>query len=276
MKNGWPADHVERWPVAKLVPNARNARTHSDEQVAQLAASIKEWGGTIPLLGDEAGGLRAGQGRFLAAHLLGLDTVPVMVAAGWSDAKKRAYMLADNKLTLNGDWDLERLAIELADLRDSDFDVSLIGFDDSEIEELLKADVEGRAVAGSLAERFMIPPFSVLNARGGWWQGRKAAWLALGIQSELGRGENILGMSASNDAYMYDKKNYTGKANATPGGAPMPLDRAKAYNNQAGLNAIMAQKRKPTAEPGGSKMPAADYSKRQRGDGRGRAIDPQG
>jgi ParB-like chromosome segregation protein Spo0J len=257
----WPADRVERWPVAKLVPNARNARTHSDDQVTQIAASIEEWGWTIPVLVDEAGGIIAGHGRIMAAHRLGLEDVPVMVAAGWSDAKKRAYMLADNKLTLNGEWDLDRLAIEIAELRASDFDISLIGFSESDIDDLLKADEDGGETgAGSLAERFMIPPFSVLSARGGWWQERKAAWLALGIQSELGRGENMLGMSASNDAYMYDKKNYV-KANAIPGGAPMPIDRAKAA--------------KATAEP--SKMPAANYRKTHaRGDGRGRAIDPQG
>jgi hypothetical protein len=136
----------------------------------------------------------------------------------------------------------------------------------------------------------MIPPFSVLNAREGWWQERKAAWLALGIQSELGRGEKMLGMSASNDAYMYDKKNYT-KANAIPGGAPMPIDRAKAkaFNSNDRMRALQktgdsrtephhtSGGRKPTAEPGGRKMPAADYGKSHaRGDGRGRAIDPQG
>ena len=139
----WPADRVERWPVAKLVPNARNARTHSDEQVTQLAASIEEWGWTIPVLVDEAGGIIAGHGRVMAAHRLGLEDVPVMVAAGWSDAKKRAYMLADNKLTLNAEWDLDRLAIEIAELRASDFDVSLIGFSESEIDDLLKADGGG-------------------------------------------------------------------------------------------------------------------------------------
>ena len=134
----WPADRVERLSVSKLVPSARNARTHSDGQIAQLAASIEKWGWTMPILVDEAGGIIAGHGRVMAAHRLGIDAVPVMVAAGWSDDKKRAYMLADNKLTLNADWDLERLAIELADLRASDFDVSLIGFDDSELEALLK------------------------------------------------------------------------------------------------------------------------------------------
>jgi hypothetical protein len=139
----WPADRVDRWPLAKLVPAARNARTHSDEQVTQLAASIEEWGWTIPVLVDEAGGIIAGHGRVMAAHRLGLEDVPVMVAAGWSESKKRAYMLADNKLTLNGEWDLDRLAIEIAELRASDFDISLIGFNESEIDDLLKADGGG-------------------------------------------------------------------------------------------------------------------------------------
>src|ERR1700731_3449251 len=97
----WPADKVERWPVAKLVPNARNARTHSDEQVTQLAASIEEFGWTIPVLVDEVGGIIAGHGRILAAHRLGIEDVPVMVAAGWSDAKKRAYPAIYARFGLN-------------------------------------------------------------------------------------------------------------------------------------------------------------------------------
>jgi ParB-like chromosome segregation protein Spo0J len=99
----WPADKVERRPIAKLIPAARNARTHSDEQVAQIAASIKEWGWTVPVLCDEDGVLIAGHGRVLAARQLGLTDVPVMTATGWSDAKKRAYLIADNKLPLNAD-----------------------------------------------------------------------------------------------------------------------------------------------------------------------------
>src|ERR1700720_4957420 len=129
----WPADKVERWPAAKLVPNARNARTHSDEQVTQIAASSEEWGWTIPVLVDEAGGIIAGHGRVLAAHRLGLEDVPVMGAAGWSEAKKRAYMLADNKLPLNADWDPELLKLDLQDLRDSDFDLGLTGFELEEV-----------------------------------------------------------------------------------------------------------------------------------------------
>ena len=101
----WPADEARRWAVDRLVPSARNARTHSDAQVAQIAASIREWGWTVPVLVDEDGNLIAGHGRVLAARLLGLAEVPVVVARGWSDAKKRAYMLADNKLALNAGWD---------------------------------------------------------------------------------------------------------------------------------------------------------------------------
>jgi DNA modification methylase len=165
MTNPWPADKVERCPVSKLVPNARNARTHSDEQIAQIAASIQEWGWTIPVLVDEVGLIIAGHGRILAAHLLGIKDVPVMVATGWSDAKKRAYMLADNKLTLNAEWDLDRLATELAELSGSDFDVSLIGFSVSELDELLYTDQGGLTDE----EEAPDPPVDPISALGDVW-----------------------------------------------------------------------------------------------------------
>src|SRR5258708_5919331 len=92
----WPADAIERRPLADLVPYARNARTHSDEQIAQLAASITEWGWTMPVLVDEGGMIIAGHGRVLAAARLGIGEVPVMVARDWSDVQKQAYVLADN------------------------------------------------------------------------------------------------------------------------------------------------------------------------------------
>ena len=101
----WAADKVERRSIASLVPYARNARMHSAEQIDQIAASICEWGWTVPVLVDEADGIIAGHGRVLAAHKLGIAEIPVMVAAGWSEAQKRAYVLADNKLALNAGWD---------------------------------------------------------------------------------------------------------------------------------------------------------------------------
>ena len=127
-----PADKVEKWSIERLIPYARNARTHSDEQVAQIASSIKEWGWTTPVLVDEDGGIIAGHGRTLAAQKLKMKEVPVMVAKGWSDAKKRAYVLADNKLALNAGWDAEMLGLELAEIGELGFNLELIGFDPSE------------------------------------------------------------------------------------------------------------------------------------------------
>lgn len=132
----WPADAVERRPVAGLIPYARNARTHSEAQVAQIAASIREWGWTMPVLVDEAGGIIAGHGRILAAQMLGLADVPTMVACGWTDAQKRTYILADNKLGLNAGWDDALLALELGDLKEADVDLGLTGFETDEIEAL--------------------------------------------------------------------------------------------------------------------------------------------
>jgi len=128
----WPADKVERWPIEKLVPYARNVRTHSPAQVDQIAASIRAWGWTNPVLVGDDDTIIAGHGRVLAARKLRIAEVPVMVAAGWSDAQKRAYAIADNKLTLNGGWDEELLGLELGELEVLGFDLDLIGFSDAE------------------------------------------------------------------------------------------------------------------------------------------------
>lgn len=133
MTEQWPADKVERRPISALIPYARNARTHSDEQVAQIAASIREWGWTNPVLVDEDGTLIAGHGRVLAARKLGLEDVPVMVASGWSEAQRRAYVLADNKLALNAGWDAALLAGELKGLAELGFDAGLAGFSADEL-----------------------------------------------------------------------------------------------------------------------------------------------
>jgi ParB-like chromosome segregation protein Spo0J len=133
----WPADQVERRSIAELVPYARNARLHSDAQIAQIAASIREWGWTIPVLVDETGALIAGHGRVLAARLLEIDAVPTMTARGWTEAKIRAYRLADNKLAELSSWDAELLGLELSDLRDLGATVELTGFDAKSIEELI-------------------------------------------------------------------------------------------------------------------------------------------
>ena len=139
----WPADKVEKRKVKDLVPYANNARTHSKEQIDQIVRSIEEWGWTVPVLVDEDGGLIAGHGRILAAKKLKIDEVPVVVARGWSEAQKRAYVLADNKLTENGTWDNDLLQAEIGALKDLNFDISLTGFSLGELEPLLGMTTSG-------------------------------------------------------------------------------------------------------------------------------------
>ena len=189
---------VEYLGISTLIPYARNARTHSEAQVAQIAASIREFGFTNPVLIDEKGSIIAGHGRVMAARVLEMEHVPTIALRGLSDAQKRAYIIADNKLALNAGWDLDMLRVELDDLVGEGFDLDLTGFSGAEMSELWPAD-GGRNTgkgSGALAEKFGIPPFTVFNAREGWWQARKAAWLALGIKSEVGRGE-VQGSMAS-------------------------------------------------------------------------------
>ena len=139
----WPADQVERWPIDRLIPYAKNSRTHSEAQIVQLAASMKEWGWTNPVLADEAGGVIAGHARILAARQLGYGEVPVMVARGWSDAQKRAYVIADNKLAENAGWNRELLGLELGELKLGGFDLALTGFGDLELGDLLADRTQG-------------------------------------------------------------------------------------------------------------------------------------
>lgn len=129
--------------VADLIPYARNARTHSDEQVAQIAASIREFGFINPVIVDGDKGVIAGHGRILAARKLGLKELPTIEVAGLSEAQKRAYILADNKLALNAGWDNDLLKVELADLQTDGFDLDLIGFSADELAKLLADPTEG-------------------------------------------------------------------------------------------------------------------------------------
>ena len=129
----WPSDKVEKVHIDKLIPYARNARTHSDEQVAQIAASINEWGWTTPVLIDEAGEIIAGHGRVMAARKLGIEQIPTMTATGWTDAQKKAYVLADNQLPQNAGWDMDLLKVEVMDLDGDGFDLDLLGFSKEEM-----------------------------------------------------------------------------------------------------------------------------------------------
>ena len=134
---------IEYRAIDSLVPYIRNARTHSDAQVAQIAASIKEFGFTNPILVDGDNGIIAGHGRLAASRQLGLGEVPVIELAHLSKAQKQALILADNKLALNAGWDDDALKIELAELGDLDFDLTLTGFDADELAGLTATETEG-------------------------------------------------------------------------------------------------------------------------------------
>ena len=127
---------IQRWPIDRLIPYARNARTHSAEQVAQVAASMREFGFTNPILIDSDSGVIAGHARLEAARKLSLTEVPVIVLDHLTETQKRAYILVDNRLALNAGWDDELLAAELATLREEEFDLNLLGFDDEELDRL--------------------------------------------------------------------------------------------------------------------------------------------
>lgn len=190
IENTKGASKIERIAVEMLLPYAKNSRTHSDEQVAQIAASIKEFGFNNPILIDKENTIIAGHGRLLAARRAGMDDVPCIRLDHLSETQRKAYIIADNRLALNAGWDNEVLSLELSELLEDDFDLDLLGFEADELNALLGNEEEAEEPEkgkGNLSDRFLVPPFSVLNAREGWWQDRKRAWLALGIKSEEGR-----------------------------------------------------------------------------------------
>lgn len=198
--------------IQDLIPYARNSRTHSDAQVAQIAASIKEFGWTNPVLLDGDNGIIAGHGRVMAAQKLGETEVPTIELSHMDENQKRAYIIADNKLALNAGWDNEMLALEVADLKDAGYDLGLTGFSLEELAALNPDEefTEPKEPKGNLSARFLIPPFSVLNAREGWWQDRKRAWLALGIKSEEGRDIAPTNVPKNAPAYMQGRGNNEG------------------------------------------------------------------
>jgi DNA modification methylase len=138
--SSWLADKIEPWPTTRLIPYARNARTHSQEQVAQIAASIVEFGFTNPILAGSDGVIVAGHGRLAAAQKLGLAVVPVVVLDHLTPTQRRALIIADNRIAENAGWDDALLRIEIADLQDADFDLSLTGFDADALAELMASE----------------------------------------------------------------------------------------------------------------------------------------
>ena len=136
----WLADKLEHWPIERLLPYIRNARTHSEAQIAQIAASIAEFGFTAPILAGSDGVIVAGHGRLAAARKLGLASVPVVVLEHLTPTQRRALVIADNKIAENAGWDEELLRLELAELQEADFDLALTGFDADELLEIMAGE----------------------------------------------------------------------------------------------------------------------------------------
>ena len=204
----------------KLVGYENNARVHSPEQVKAIRASQDKFGFTNPiLLRDDDATIGAGHGRHEAAMLAPMiKRVPTITLHGLSDAEWRAYVIADNKLAEDATWDFDKLRTELDALASLDFDLSSLSLSLDSFAGLPGGN--STATPGSLAATFGVPPFSVLNAREGWWQDRKASWIAIGIQSELGRGGDGAQGEGSKAFKNQDALTAVGrrKANSIPGG----------------------------------------------------------
>jgi hypothetical protein len=282
----------ETRPLAALRPYPNNPRTHSDAQIEQVCRSMLEFGAwTAPCVIDEHDTVLAGHGRRLAAlrlvergHSEFAQDVPVRVVRGWTEPQKRAYVIADNSIADNAGWDTNLLRLEIGELRAIEFGTEVLGFSDEQWAELFPtgnpAAERAAASAGALLEKFMVAPFSVLNAREGWWQARKKAWIGLGLQSELGRGVNALDVSASmagitdpDEVAAWNEQRRLRNAGA-PGCGQAPLDRATWIEQQrrrsgantasiggggqaAGLVAWNEERRRQLnhAAPGGSAEP---------------------
>jgi hypothetical protein len=161
------ASRIERWPLDKFIPYARNARTHSDEQVAQIAASIKEFGFVNPILAGPDRVIIAGHARLMAARKPELADAPVIVIDGLNENQRRALAIADNRLPLSAGWDDEMLRLEIEALRDADYDLDLIGFEDDELRLLL---AQQEASSGQTDEDAIPePPAQPVSAVGDLW-----------------------------------------------------------------------------------------------------------
>ncbi len=215
--------NVEYRKVETLIPYARNPRTHTDEQVAKIAASIVEYGWTNPILVDGENGIIAGHGRLAAARKLELTEVPVIELAHLSPSQKRAYVISDNRLALDAGWDDAMLALELAELSEAGYDLALTGFDDAEIERLL-ADIEEEPAADENGARDaqsdadgdgLTPPRIVISRPGDLWQLGEHR-LICGNSSER---ESIARLMANEQAaLLFTSPPYANQRNYTTGG----------------------------------------------------------
>lgn len=195
----FPALKPALWRIDDIVPYHANPRTHPPEQVSLLAKLLVRHGVDQPIVVDEDGIILKGHGRRLAAIEAAMAEFPVVQRLGLSDVEKRAMRIEDNQVALLSAWDDTLIRAEIASLQTAGYEIGLLGFGDVDLVNFTTTpgpnDPGRQASIGNLADRFGVVPFSVLNAREGWWQDRKRAWLKLGMRSELGRGENLLKFS---------------------------------------------------------------------------------
>ena len=178
------SEDIKMVPLSEIKLNPKNRNKHPKEQIDRIAEIIKYSGFRRPLtISNQSGNVSCGEGRFLAAKKLGMKELPVTFQDYDNEDQEVADGIADNALQEWSELDLSEINLDVADLG-PDFDIKMLGFENFEIE---PADKEGSPI-GNLSDKFLFPPFSILNARCGEWQDRKRAWIAIGIQSELGRG----------------------------------------------------------------------------------------
>lgn len=196
----WPALKIVSTPLESLTPYENNARTHSAEQIKQIIDSISEWGWTVPILADETGKIIAGHGRYMAALEMGLSQVPVITAKGWTDQQKRAYVIADNKLSLNAGWEESTLRLELEALGAHEFDLALLGFDDSELQ-ALRFDNDSAAEMPNLPEgdkgEYSQKTFSLHNSQ------MELVEQAIERAKEMGGGESTINENGNGNALAF-------------------------------------------------------------------------
>lgn len=178
---------MQNKPINQIIPYEFNNRNHSEEQINRIANSIQQFGFNQAIVIDENSVVLVGHGRLHAAQKLGLKEVPVLVKSDLTETQKKAYRILDNKLQNDSTWSFDNLELELGFLEDNNFELEPWGLD--ELRGMLDPEIdEDGTESKTLSDRFLVPPFSVLDARQGYWQDRKRYWLSLGIQSELGRG----------------------------------------------------------------------------------------
>lgn len=196
--------HIEYRQLDEIVPYINNPRDN-EGAVDRVAASIKEFGFNVPLVLDADNVIITGHTRYKAAKKLGLESVPCIYAEGLTKAQVKAYRIADNKVGEFASWDDELLSIEFEQLQELAYDLELTGFDMDEINDLLTMDIEEDTEPPEITkmtDRYLVPPFSVLDSKQGYWQDRKKEWLGLGIRSEESR-EDIKTYSKSFDSDKY-------------------------------------------------------------------------